>query len=154
MGVHAIDTITRLLGPVARVRSARTDTGYGDAVAELELLNGVSVHLSSRWSVDENYLEVNGDGGVMRSNEWWGRDFAGQLELELERNGVTEQIVLHQSNVYDAQFTHLSAAAAQGAEPLTSAYRGAANIAVIEAVIKSARTGNSAPVQPLSRRLG
>ena len=158
MGVHAIDTITRLLGPVARVRSARTDTGYGDAVAELELLNGVSVHLSSRWSVDENYLEVNGDGGVMRSNEWWGRDFAGQLELELEleleRNGVTEQIVLHQSNVYDAQCTHLSAAAAQGAEPLTSAYRGAANIAVIEAVIKSARTGNSAPVQQLSRRLG
>jgi predicted dehydrogenase len=136
MGVHAIDTITRLLGPVARVHNVRTDSGDGDAVAELELLNGVSVHLSSRWSVDENYLEINGDGGVMRSNEWWGRDFAGHLELE--RNGVTEQIALHQANVYDAQFAHLSEAAAEGSQPLTPSGRGTANIAVIEAIVAAA----------------
>lgn len=152
MGVHAIDTITRLLGPFACVHSVRTDSGDGDAVAEAELLSGVGVHLSSRWSADENYLEIVGEGGVLRSGEWWGRDSAGHLELE--RNGVTEQIVLERANVYDAQFTHLSTAAAEGSEPLTSARRGAANIAVIEAVIRSARIGNSAPVQPLSRRLG
>ena len=136
MGVHAIDTITRLLGPVARVRSVRTDTGDGDAVAELELVGGVSVHLSSRWSADENYLEINGDGGVLRSSEWWGRDFAGHLELE--RNGVIEQIALHQANVYDAQFAHLSEAAAEGSQPLTPSGRGTANVAVIEAIVAAA----------------
>ena len=137
MGVHAIDTITRLLGPVAGVRSARTDSGDGDAIAELELASGVNVHLSSRWSADENYFEIVGEGGVLRSSDWWGRDFAGYLELE--RNGVTEQIVLERANVYDAQFTHLSASALSGTIPITSARRGAENIRVVTAVVDAAR---------------
>lgn len=137
MGVHAIDTITRLLGPVARVHNVRTDSGDGDAVAELELASGVSVHLSSRWSADENYFEIVGDDGVLRSSEWWGRDFAGHLELE--RSGVTEQIALTRANVYDAQFTHLSASALSGTIPITSARRGAENIRVVTAVVDAAR---------------
>jgi len=137
MGVHAIDTITRLLGPVARVHNVRTDSGDGDAVAELELTSGVSVHLSSRWSADENYFKIVGDGGVLRSSEWWGRDFAGHLELE--RNGVTEKIALERANVYDAQFTHLSACARSGTTPVTSSRRGAENIRVIQAVVSAAR---------------
>jgi predicted dehydrogenase len=138
MGVHAIDTITRLLGPVARVHSVRTDSGDGDAVAELELVGGVNVHLSSRWSADENYFEIVGEGGVLRSGEWWGRDFAGHLELE--RNGVTEQIALERANVYDAQFAHLSACAQSGTTPVTSAQRGAQNIRVVQAVVSAARS--------------
>jgi predicted dehydrogenase len=138
MGVHAIDTITRLLGPVARVHSVRTDSGDGDAVAELELASGVNVHLSSRWSADESYFEIVGDGGVLRSGEWWGRDFAGHLELE--RNGVTEQIALERANVYDAQFAHLSACALSGTTPVTSAQRGAQNIRVVQAVVSAARS--------------
>ena len=137
MGVHAIDTITRLLGPVARVQSVRTDSGNGDAVAELALTSGVNVHLSSRWSADENYFEIVGDGGVLRSSEWWGRDFTGHLELE--RSGVTEQIALTRANVYDAQFTHLSASALSGTIPITSARRGAENIRVVTAVVDAAR---------------
>ena len=137
MGVHAIDTITRLLGPVARVQSVRTDSGDGDAVAELELASGVSVHLSSRWSTDENYFEIAGDGGALRSNEWWGRDFAGHLELE--RSGVTEQIALERANVYDAQFAHLSSCALSGTTPVTSAQRGAENIRMMQAVVSAAR---------------
>ena len=138
MGVHAIDTITRLLGPVARVQSVRTDSGNGDAVAELALTSGVNVHLSSRWSADENYFEIAGDGGALRSNEWWGRDFVGHLELE--RSGVTEQIALERANVYDAQFTHLSASALSGTIPLTSAQRGAENIRVMQEIVKAARS--------------
>ena len=137
MGVHAIDTITRLLGPVAGVRSARTDSGDGDAVAELALASDVNVHLSSRWSADENYFEIVGDGGVLRSSEWWGRDFVGHLELE--RSGVTEQIALTRANVYDAQFTHLAASALSGTNPVTSASRGAENIRVVMAVVDAAR---------------
>ena len=152
MGVHAIDTITRLLGPVAGVRSARTDSGDGDAIAELELASGVNVHLSSRWSADENYFEIVGEGGVLRSSEWWGRDFVGHLELE--RSGVTEQIALTRAKVYDAQFAHLSGAVASAKTPLTSSARGAKNIAVIEAVVKSARTKHPAPVPALSELFG
>lgn len=135
MGVHAIDTITRLLGPVVAVRSVQTDTGGGDASAELELASGISVHLSSRWSADENYLEIVGNSGMLRSAEWWGRDVMGHLELE--RNGVTEQIALTRANVYDAQFTHLSACALSGSTPLTSSRRGAENIRVIEAIVEA-----------------
>ena len=137
MGVHAIDTITRLLGPVAGVQRVRTDTGDGDAVAELALTSGVNVHLSSRWSADENYFEIFGDGGVLRSSEWWGRDFTGHLELE--RNGVTERIALERANVYDAQFAHLSSSALSGTTPATSACRGAENIRVVMAVVDAAR---------------
>ena len=136
MGVHAIDTIARLFGPVARVHSVRTDSGDGDAIAELELASGVSVHLSSRWSTDENYFEILGDGGALRSSEWWGRDFAGHLELE--RNGVTEQITLERANVYDAQFAHLSTCALSGTTPVTSAQRGAENIRVVQEMVDAA----------------
>jgi hypothetical protein len=127
----------RLLGPVARVHSVRIDSGDGDAVVELELASGVSVHLSSRWSADENYFEIVGDGGVLRSSEWWGRDFAGHLELD--RKGVTDQIALERANVYDEQFTHLSASALSGTIPITSARRGAENIRVVMAVVDAAR---------------
>jgi predicted dehydrogenase len=95
------------------------------------------VDLSSRWSADENYFEIVGDDGVLRSSEWWGRDFAGHLELE--RNGVTEQIALERANVYDAQFAHLSACALNGTTPLTSAQRGAENIRVVQAAVDAAR---------------
>ena len=95
------------------------------------------MHLSSRWSADENYVEIVGDGGVLRSSEWWGRDFAGHLELE--RNGVTEQIALERANVYDAQFAHLSACALSGTIPITSARRGAEDIRVMKAVVSAAR---------------
>jgi predicted dehydrogenase len=101
-------------------------------------VGGVSVHLSSRWSADENYVEIAGDGGALRSNEWWGRDFAGHLELE--RSGVTEQIALERANVYDAQFMHLSASALSGTIPLTSAQRGAENIRVMQEIVKAARS--------------
>ena len=152
MGVHAIDTIIRLLGPVAIVRSVRTDTGDADAVAELQLASGAAVELSSRWSADENFLEIVGTNGVLRSREWWGREFAGHLEIE--QSGATEQVPLRRANVYDAQLSHLSDAASGRRAPLTSARRGAANVAVIEAVVRSARSGEPAPVAAPSGWLG
>ena len=133
-------------------RSVRTDTGDADAVAELQLASGAAVELSSRWSADENFLEIVGTNGVLRSREWWGREFAGHLEIE--QSGATEQVPLRRANVYDAQLSHLSDAASGRCAPLTSARRGAANIAVIEAVVRSARSGEPAPVTAPSGWLG
>ena len=140
MGVHAIDAILRLLGPVAHVLALDPPVD-GDAHLRVVTTSGIEVELSSRWSVDENDLELVGDRGALRSTEWWGRSFAGNLTLE--RDGATHAVPLQSVNVYEPQFAHLTACAAAIPPllPILSAARGRANIAVIEAARASSRLG-------------
>jgi predicted dehydrogenase len=48
--------------------------------------------------------------------------------------------------VYEQQYAHLAAAAHQEVPLLISGERGASNIAVIEAIVRSARNGHPAAI--------
>ena len=144
MGVHAVDAIMRLLGPVRRVGAvvgSRLPEYAGDVSATLllEFASGVHGTLQSHYTCDQNGLEIQGTRGRIWSNAWWGREFAGDLHLQQGRD-ITD-FELPVVNVYVPQIEHISACVVNGETPVITGERGLANIAVIEAALQAARTG-------------
>ena len=143
MGVHAIDAITRLAGPVARVGAIidtrLTDTTAGDsATLLLHFASGAQGTLQAHYTCSQNGLEIQGTHGRIWSNAWWGREFAG--DLHMQRDEVVD-FELPTVNVYVPQIEHISDCVLSGTPPIISGERGMANIAVIEAAYEAARTG-------------
>ncbi len=143
MGVHAVDAITRLLGParsVAALMGERFPAHKGDQSATLllEFASGAHGTLQAHYTCYQNGLEIQGTKGRIWSNAWWGREFAG--DLFMQRGDETISYALPTVNVYVPQIEHLSNCVLNGAQPVISGERGMANIAVIEAALASARS--------------
>ena len=143
MGVHAVDAITRLLGPVRRVGAlvgSRLPDYVGDVSATLllEFASGVHGTLQSHYTCDQNGLEIQGTHGRIWSNAWWGREFAGDLHMQQSRDVIDFELPM--VNVYVPQIEHVSACVLNGSAPVISGERGLANIAVIEAALLAAQT--------------
>ncbi len=144
MGVHAVDAITRLLGPVRRVSAlvgSRFPEYAGDVSATLllEFASGVHGTLQAHYTCYQNGLEIHGTRGRIWSSAWWGREFAG--DLHMQRGEEVVDFDLPTVNVYVPQIEHVSDCVLRGVEPVISGERGLANIAVIEAALASARSG-------------
>ena len=149
MGVHAVDAIARLLGPVRRVGAlvgSRLPQYAGDVSATLllEFASGVHGTLQSHYTCYQNGLEIQGTQGRIWSNAWWGREFAG--DLHMQRGDETVDFDLPEVNVYVPQIEHVSSCVLDGKPPVISGERGLANIAVIEAALAAARTSSMVEV--------
>lgn len=145
MGVHAIDTITSILGqPIERV-AAFLDHKIYDYAAEdsttllLRFANGIHGVVQSHFNCSQNALEIQGTKGRIWSSPWLGREFAGDLHMQ-QGSEVTD-FDLATVNVYVPQIEHISASVLNNTAPEISGERGKANLAVIAAAIESARTG-------------
>jgi predicted dehydrogenase len=144
MGVHAVDGITRLLGPVKRV-SALVGNHFPEYAGDLsstlllEFTSGVHGTLQSHYTCNQNGLEIQGTRGRIWSNAWWGREFAG--DLHLQHGDAMTDFELPMVNVYVPQIEHVSACILNSTMPVISGERGLANIAVIEAALAAARSG-------------
>jgi glucose-fructose oxidoreductase len=144
MGVHVIDAITRLLGPIEQV-SAQIDRRLYDYAADdsaallVRFASGAHGLVESHFTCHQNALRIQGTAGRIWSDTWWGRDFAG--DLHLRRGDEEVSFELPQVNVYVPQIEHISDAVLSGTAPVISGERGLANVAVIRAAIEAARTG-------------
>lgn len=144
MGVHAVDGITRLLGPIAQVAAwadKRTHNFNTEDTASIlaRFRSGAHGHIQSHFSCLQNTLEIQGTEGRIWSNAWWGREFSG--DLHLQRGKEVTDFDLPHVNVYVPQIEHVSDCVLRGATPIISGERGMANIAVLRAAFESARTG-------------
>lgn len=144
MGVHAVDGITRLLGPITQVAAwadKRTHPFNTEDTASIlaRFQSGAHGFIQSHFNCLQNTLEIQGTEGRIWSNAWWGRDFRG--DLHLQRGKEVIDFDLPQINVYVPQIEHISDCVVRGATPVISGERGMANIAVLRAAIESARTG-------------
>jgi 1,5-anhydro-D-fructose reductase (1,5-anhydro-D-mannitol-forming) len=149
MGVHAIDAIARLVGPIERVAAYLDQRVHAYAAEDsatllLRFASGAHGVVQSHYNCQQNALEIQGSMGRIWSSAWWGRDFAG--DLHLQRGGEVTDFALPQVNVYVPQIEHISACALSGELPIISGQRGRANIAVIRAAIESARSGTTVAV--------
>ncbi len=143
MGVHAIDAITRLLGPVQQVAAlvgSRFPQYAGDVSATLLLQFASGVHgtLQSHYTCNQNGLEIQGTNGRIWSSAWWGREFAG--DLHMQHGDEIVDFDLPAVNVYVPQIEHVSYCVLNGEAPVISGERGLANIAVIEAALTASPT--------------
>jgi predicted dehydrogenase len=144
MGVHALDAIIRLLGPVERVagfvdRRVHHYAGEDNATLLLRFRSGAHGVMESRFNCNQNALEIQGARGRIWSNAWWGREFSG--DLHMQAGGEVVDFDLPVVNVYVPQIEHISECVLSGKTPVISGERGMANIAVIWAGIESSRTG-------------
>ncbi len=154
VGVHALDTITQLAGPVERVSALIEKRVYSYAADDtstllLRFANGAHGVMQSHFTCYQNAFEIVGTSGRLWSNEWLGREIAGNLQLQ-QGDRVTA-IPTETVNVYVPQIEHISDCVLSGAAPIISGERGMANIAIIRAAIESARAGRTVTVVPSSR---
>lgn len=150
MGVHAIDAITRLLGPIEQV-AGYIGTPVKDYLPEdgsivlAKFASGVHATIQAQGTCYQNGLEIQGTNGRIWSDEWWGREFAGDLHMQVGKERTDFDLPM--TMVYQHQAEHVSAAILEGKQPIISGERGMANIAVIEAAIESSRTGRFVDVK-------
>lgn len=144
MGVHCIDTITRICGPVDRVAALLDHRAYTYAAEDsatllLHFASGAHGVVQSHFNSSQNWLDLQGTKGRIWSEPWLGREFAGTLQLKQGNTSTTFD--LPYVNVYAPQIEDVSAAILNGTQPAVSGERGMANMAVIWAAIESARNG-------------
>lgn len=150
MGSHAVDGITRLLGPIKNVAAwADQRTHHFNTEDTASILarfeSGAHGFIQSHFSCLQNSLEIQGTEGRIWSNAWWGRDFAGDLHMQVGKE--TTDFDLPQVNVYVPQIEHVSDCIMNGTQPVISGERGMANIAVLRAAFESSRTGRVVDVK-------
>ena len=144
MGIHAIDVVQSLAGPVRRVAGFLDHHVHQYAAEDststlLRFESGAHGVVQANFNVRQNTFEIVGTEGRLSSNSWLGRDFAGQLVLE--RGGEQIEQELAQVNVYIPQIEHVSDCVLHGGTPSISGERGLRNVAVVEAAVASARSG-------------
>ncbi len=149
MGIHAIDVLQSVVGPITDV-TAFFDRQIHQYAAEdttsslFRFGSGAHGALQANFNCSQNTLEIVGSTGRLRSSTWLGRDFSGQLVLE--EGGNTSEQELEQVNVYVPQIEHVSDCIRNGRAPVISGERGRRNVAVVRAAIESARSGRPASV--------
>lgn len=144
MGSHAVDGITRLLGPIAQVAAwtdKRTHNFNTEDTASIlaRFQSGAHGHIQSHFNCLQNSLEIQGTEGRIWSNAWWGREFSGDLHMQRGKDVIDYD--LPHVNVYVPQIEHVSDCVLNGTTPIISGERGMANIAVIRAAFESSRSG-------------
>ncbi|MEN9937849.1 MAG: 1,5-anhydro-D-fructose reductase [Chloroflexota bacterium] len=143
-GVHALDTIQRILGPVTRVACELDHLRYSYVAEDasttlLRFASGAHGVMHAHFNCNQNWLEIIGTEGRLWSEQWLGREFSGKLHLQ--RGQELTSFDLPTVNVYKPQIEDVSAAVLGRGSPTVTGERGAVNIAVIEAAIRSARSG-------------
>ncbi len=154
MGVHAIDTIQLLAGSIAEVSGLLDHHIYrypaeDTSTTLLKFASGAHGVVEAHSNCSQNSFAVTGTNGRLSSSNWLGREFTGNLLLE--RDGETTEQELPEVNVYVPQIEHVSECVLTGRTPAISGERGLSNIAVIEAAVKSARSGRRLAVAEAAR---
>lgn len=158
LGVHCIDLVRYLVGPVRQV-TALVDTLASDSAVEdtatllLKLAGGAHAVVTAHWSTanfapeQANALEICGTAGTIFAAPIHAKDSAGVLRL-VTGDGVTD---LSQTaggrTPHVALLEDFAAALQTGAPTPIPGEEGRAGLAVVEAAHRSARTGQRAEVE-------
>jgi 1,5-anhydro-D-fructose reductase (1,5-anhydro-D-mannitol-forming) len=156
LGPHAVDAAVRIMGPVASVdclidRLVHDYAAEDTVTAMLRFRSGAHGSVTTTFVAGQNELVIQGTGGRLRSGEWLGRDFAGELTFEPPDHGVgrfdvevargARDIPLQRTNVYRPQVDDVSGAIRDGTPSRIDGIHGLHVMEVLEAAIASARSG-------------
>jgi predicted dehydrogenase len=101
-----------------------------DVVAQIE---------ASFLAPERQYLEVVGEGGVLRAFAPWRVDWGGHLVLE--RDGASEDVSVEEANSYTAQLENFAGAVAGDVAPRLGRADAVAQARVVDALYRSAESG-------------
>lgn len=144
LGIHFIDTISYLLGPISRVgcfaaNIAMPGSVFDSTTAILQLSSDIPVSLASHYvSGDTYFLRMYGTEGTLHCAPT-------KLRLELLKNGefqeaMEEDFSAEGAESYILQMREFGECVLSGKKPETGGEEGLRALAVIEAMVKSVNT--------------
>jgi predicted dehydrogenase len=153
LGIHHVDTYRYLLGPIARVtaivrRVALTGVDIDDATAILfEFASGSLGYLGTSW-VHANRTAVI----MVHGTEAQAWSEADGTKLFLARRGQEREAVpLAALDPVVDELTEFARCVRDGTKPEVGGEEAAENIAVLEAIVESSRTGRAVPPKAADR---
>ena len=148
LGIHHVDTYQYLLGPIARVmafsRRVALDIDVEDVTAILfEFASGVLGYLGTSWlpATRTEWIGVHGT----EAQAW---HEAHGARLSMQRRGESERtaVALTPAEPLVEELAEFARCVRECSRPEVSGEEGIANIAVLEAIVESAKTGRCADV--------
>jgi len=144
LGIHFVDTIAYLLGPVAHVGCVANNTampgGALDSVSSiLQLESGVPVSLSGSYvTPDEYFLRIYGAKGILHCHVSGLK--LDLLEGEILRTAMTEEFPNEGFSSYREEMNEFGDCVINSKQPETGGEEGIRALAVIEAMVQSVAT--------------
>jgi predicted dehydrogenase len=141
LGIHLVDTIEYLLGPIERVscfahNSAMPNQVFDSTAAILQMKSGIPVSLSSYYvSADAFYIRIYGTQGTLHCSPV-------KLRLDLLQNGEPKETIEEDFSAegvasYILQMREFGDCVLRGTQPETGGEEGLRALAVIEAMSQS-----------------
>ncbi|MBM4160013.1 MAG: Gfo/Idh/MocA family oxidoreductase [Ignavibacteria bacterium] len=146
LGIHFVDTVTYLLGPIARVSCFAANVAMPGNVLDstsalLQLESGIPVALSSYYvSADAYFVRIYGTEGTIHCTPL-------KLRLELLQNGELREVQEEDFSSEGAesfvlQMREFGECILRGMKPETGGDEGLMALAVIEAMLRSVQTNS------------
>ena len=141
LGIHFVDTVEYLIGPIERVSCfagniAMSNQAFDSTAAILQLKSGVPVSLTSYYvSADAYFVRIYGTQGTIHC-------FPLKLQLDLLQNGepkesIEEDFSSEGAGSYILQMREFGECVLHGKQPETGGEEGLRALAVVEAMVKS-----------------
>ena len=150
LGIHHVDTFQYLLGPIIRVvafsaRQILSGISIDDTTSILfEFASGVLGYLGTAFVLANrtNLLAVHGTEAQAFSE-------AEGSRLFLQKRGEPERspVPLHPVDMIVEELTEFARCIREGGQPEVGGKEGTANVAVLEAIVESVKTGRPVPVR-------
>ena len=153
LGIHFVDTVAYLLGPISRVSCFAANVAMPDgirdsAAALLQLASGISVSLTSSYvSADAYFLRIYGTEGTLHCSPV-------QLRLELLQNGELKEVQEEDFSSeglqsFILQMSEFGECVLKGTRPETGGMEGLNALAVIEAMTRSVQSDSVVEVKDI-----
>jgi predicted dehydrogenase len=144
LGIHFVDTVQYLLGPVVRVSCFATNVAMPNnvldsAAAIVQLASGIPVGLTSSYvSADAYFLRIYGTQGTIHC-------YPLKLRLELLEGGEYKEVQeedfgRERAESYILQMREFGECVLKGSKPETGGEEGLLALAVVEAMARSVET--------------
>lgn len=166
LGVHHVDTLHYLGGPIDRVQAfvkrLYTPAEVEDATAVLcEFTRGPLAYIGSAWvSPGVFWFRVYGTKAVATYSldfRWWSRsdlaDAHSRLMVEYRDKGEPVEVPLEQGDMFVEELEDFARAVRTGGRPEVGLDEGIAVVAVAEAALRSSQTGQAQSAQALLREV-
>ena len=148
LGIHHVDTYQYLLGPIARVmamsRRLVLDIDVEDVTSILfEFASGVLGYLGTSWvpATRTEWIAVHGTKA-----QAWHEAHGARLSLVHPGRSEREVVALAAAEPLVEELAEFARCVRERSRPEVSGAEGIANIAVLEAIVESAKTGRVADV--------
>ncbi|MCK6552431.1 Gfo/Idh/MocA family oxidoreductase [Myxococcota bacterium] len=153
IGVYCINAARHLFDAEPIEVRASSTKGGDDRFVETDEMTSVFMRFpndrfatftSSFGAAPTAAFRVVGTRGAVRMDPAY--FYRGELVLEVTRDGLTERRVFPPTDQFAAELEHFSACLREGRDPIPDGQEGLEDVLVIEAALRSIRTGHTEPV--------